>query len=100
MLAADDGKAATVAAIHDVKIRWNDPHDAPDAGQQVYESMFPVVEAAYHARGGTSPRLAGRPELVKGGRSDVRFAIDASGELYLYSKGDGVIRKVVGATGF
>ena len=27
-------------------------------------------------------------------------AIDASGELYLYSKGDGVIRKVVGATGF
>ena len=100
MLAADDGKAATVAAIHEVKIRWNDPHDAPDAGQQVYESMFPVVEAAYHARGGTSPRLAGRPELVKGGRSDVRFAIDASGELYLYSKGDGVIRKVVGATGF
>jgi hypothetical protein len=100
MLAADDGKPATVAAIHEVKVRWNDPNDAPDAGQQVYESMFPVVEAAYHARGGKSPRLAGRPELVKGGRSDVRFAIDGSGELYLYSKGDGVIRKVVGATGF
>jgi len=28
------------------------------------------------------------------------LSIDASGELYLYSKTDGVIRKVVGATGF
>ncbi len=100
MLAADDGKPGTLAAIHEVKVRWNDPHDSPDAGAQVYDSMFPVVEAAYHARGGKSPHLPGRQELVKGGRSDVRFAIDAAGELYLYSKGDGVIRKVVGATGF
>src|SRR5207244_9046662 len=51
-------------------------------------------------RGGKGPRLAGRPELVFGGRADVRFSIDAAGELYLYSKGDGVIRKVVGAGGF
>jgi Glucose / Sorbosone dehydrogenase len=100
MLAADDGKPGTLAAIHEVKVRWNDPNDSPDAGRQVYESMFPVVEAAYHARGGRSPHLPGRQELVKGGRADVRFAIDADGELYLYSKGDGVIRKVVGATGF
>jgi hypothetical protein len=34
-----------------------------------------------------------------GGRADVRFSIDNDGELYLYSKGDGVIRKVIGATG-
>jgi hypothetical protein len=100
MLAADDGKPGTLAAIHEVKVSWNDPHDSPDAGTQVYDSMFPVVEAAYHARGGKSPRLPGRQELVKGGRSDARFAIDAAGELYLYSKGDGVIRRVVGATGF
>jgi hypothetical protein len=39
-----------------------------------------------------SPRLAGQ-ELVKGGRSDVRFAVDANGESELYSQG--VIRKVV-----
>jgi hypothetical protein len=38
--------------------------------------------------------------MVFGGRADVRFSIDAAGELYLYSKGDGMIRKVVGATGF
>jgi len=90
MLAADDGQPGTVAAIHPVNLRWNG---------QVYDSMFPIVEAAYKARGGTSAHLPGRAELVKGGRADVRFSIDADGELYLYSKSDGVIRKVVGATG-
>ena len=91
MLAADDGKAASTARIHEVKVRWN---------KKAYDSMFPVVETAYHERGGKSQRLAGRPELVFGGRADVRFSIDAAGELYLYSKGDGVIRKVIGVTGF
>jgi hypothetical protein len=100
MLAADDGNAATLARIHELRVRWNDPADTPDAGKKVYDSMFPVVETAYHARGGKSPRLPGRQELVMGGRADVRFAIDADGELYLYSKGDGIIRKIVGAAGF
>ena len=100
MLAADDGKPGTTAAIHEVKLLWNDPHDSPDAGKKVYDSMFPIVEAAYHARGGKSPTLPGRAELVKGGRADVRFSIDANGELFLYSKGDGVIRAVVEAIGF
>jgi len=100
MLAADDGKPGTMAAVHEVKVLWNDPHDSPDAGKKVYDSMFEVVEAAYHARGGKSPHLPGRPEFVKGGRADVRFSIDANGELYLYSKGDGIIRAVVEAVGF
>jgi hypothetical protein len=82
-----------------VKLLWNDPNDSPDAGRKVYDSMFPIVEAAYHARGG-SPRLPGRADLVKGGRADVRLSIDANGELYLYSKSDGVIRAVVEAIGF
>ena len=98
MLAADDGKPGTMAAIHEVKLLWNDPHDSPDAGRTVYDSMFPIVEAAYRARGGR-PRPA-RADLVKGGRADVRFSIDANGELYLYSKSDGVIRAVVEAIGF
>ena len=89
-----------LAPIHEVKVRWNDPHGASEAGRQVYDSMFPIVESAYHARGGKSPHLPGRAELIKGGRADVRFAIDAAGELYLYSKGDGIIRKVAGASGF
>jgi len=100
MLAADDGKPETVAAMHEVRVRWHDPHGSTNGGSEVYDSMFPIVESAYHARGGKSPHLPGRGELVKGGRADVRFAIDAAGELYLYSKGDGIIRKVVGASGF
>jgi len=90
MLAADDGKPGTLAAIHEVKLRWNG---------SVHDSMFGIVAAAYKARGGKSEHLPGRADLVKGGRADVRFSVDADGELYLYSKGDGVIRKVIGATG-
>jgi hypothetical protein len=100
MLAADDGKPGTMAAIHEVRLLWDDPHDSPDAGKKVYDSMYPIVEATYHARGGTSPHLQGPKGLIMGGRADVRFSIDAGGELYLYSKSDGVIRSVVGATGF
>lgn len=100
MLAADDGKPGTLASIREVKLRWNDPRDAPDHGAKVYDSMFPIVEATYHARGGKHPRLQGPPGLIKGGRADVRVSIDASGELYLYSKSDGMIRKVVAASGF
>jgi glucose/sorbosone dehydrogenase len=91
MLAADDGKPETTAAIHEVRLLWN---------KKFYDSMFPIVEAAYHERGGKSSHLPGRAELVKGGRADVRFSIDADGELYLYSKGDGIIRAVVEAIGF
>ena len=58
-------QAETMAAIHEVRLRWNDPHDSPDAGSKVYDSMFPIVEAAYHARGGKSPKLPGPPGLVK-----------------------------------
>jgi imidazolonepropionase-like amidohydrolase len=100
MLAADDGKPETLAKIHEVRVRWNDPADSPDAGRKTYDTMWPVVEAAYHTRGGKSERLPGPRDLIFGGRSDVRFSIDAAGELYIYSKGDGMIRKVVGATGF
>src|SRR2546428_509819 len=91
MLAADDGKPGTMARIHEVKVRWKG---------KAYDSMFPIVESGYHERGGKSPRLPGRSDLIFGGRADVRFSIDAAGELYLYSKGDGMIRKVVGAMGF
>jgi hypothetical protein len=100
MLAADDGRPDTMASIHEVRLSWNDPHDSPDAGKQIYDSMFPIAEAGYHARGGQSAHLPGRAELVKGGRADARLSIDANGELYVYSKSDGVIRAIVGATGF
>ncbi len=88
MLAADDGDPATLAQLHQVKVRWND---------QVYDTLTPIVEAAYQARGGNDPDLPGRGTVSGSRRADARFAIDAGGELYIYSKSDGVIRKVVAA---
>lgn len=89
MLAADDGKPSSLAAIHEVQILWD---------KQVYDTMFPIAEAAYHSRGGKDPDLPGRATISGEGRADARFSIDAAGELYLYSKTDGMIRAVVGAT--
>jgi hypothetical protein len=98
MLAADDGDPKTMAERHEVKILWDNPNDAPDKGKQLYDAMFPIVESAYHHRGGKDPDLPGRGRTSGPGRADARFAIDAAGELYLMSKMDGVIRAVVAAT--
>ena len=98
MLAADDGKPATLAAMHDLKIVWDDPADTPDAGRQTYDTMFPIAKAAYRARGGKDPDLPGRAAVSGDGRADAHFAVDAAGELYIFSKTDGMIRVVTGAT--
>jgi glucose/sorbosone dehydrogenase len=87
MLAVDDGDPKTMAEIHEVKIA---------AGKEIYGTMAPITEAAYHARGGKAEHLPGAGR-VPGGRSDIRFAMDSDGELYILSKSDGVIRAVVGA---
>jgi len=84
-VAADDGDPKTMARTHEVKIAWND---------KVYQSMAPVNEIAYHARGGKAEHLPGS-ERVPGGRSDVRLAMDAAGELYIMTKSDGMIRAIV-----
>jgi Glucose / Sorbosone dehydrogenase len=88
MLAVDDGDPKTMAEIHELKIAWNN---------NVYRSMAPIVEAAYHARGGKAEHLPGA-ERVPGGRSDIRLGVDTAGELYIMSKSDGMVRAVVGAT--
>jgi len=88
MLAADDGDPKTMAETHEVKIGWND---------SIYRTMAPINEIAYHSRGGKAEHLPGA-ERVPGGRSDIRLAIDAAGELYIMTKSDGMIRAVVGAT--
>jgi hypothetical protein len=88
MLAADDGDPRTMAGMHDVKIAWND---------NVYRTMAPVNEIAYHARGGKAEHLPGA-ERVPGGRSDIRLARDGAGELYIMTKSDGMVRTIVSAT--
>ena len=85
MIAADDGRPGTLARLHELKIRWNG---------ETYATMFPIVETAYHARGGKDPNLPGSSTVSVDGRADIRFAIDASGELYILSKSDGMIRAV------
>jgi glucose/arabinose dehydrogenase len=88
IVSVDDGDPKTMAQMHEVKIACNN---------NVYWTMAPVVEAAYHARGGKAEHLPGA-ERVPGGRSDIRLATDSAGELYIISKSDGMIRTVVGAT--
>jgi hypothetical protein len=88
MVAADDGDPKTMAPMHEVRIAWKG---------EVYPRMAPINEVAYHARGGKAEHLPGAGR-VPGGRSDIRFGVDAAGELYIMSKSDGVIRAVVGAS--
>jgi hypothetical protein len=88
MLTADDGDPNTMAEMHEVKIIWN---------KEVYGTMAPITESVYHARGGKAEHLPGFAR-VSGGRSDIRFATDSDGELYIMSKSDGMIRAIVGAT--
>ena len=97
MLAADDGVATTFAEIHELRIWWDDPEDSPDHGKQQYPTMAPIVTAGYHARGGKDPDLPGSAAVAGSGRVDLRFATDRSGELYVLSKSDGMIRLVTRA---
>jgi hypothetical protein len=87
MLSDDDSDPKTMTEMHDVKIAWNN---------NVYQTMAPINEIAYHARGGKAEHLPGA-ERVPGGRSDIRLGVDAAGELYIMTKSDGMIRAVVGA---
>jgi hypothetical protein len=88
-----------MAVMHDVHLRWESPGRDPDAANREYPSAFPVVLAAYKARGGTDPDLPGTATVSGSGRADVRFGVDAAGELYLLSKVDGMIRAVVAVAG-
>jgi glucose/arabinose dehydrogenase len=88
MLAADDGDPKTVAEMHPIKVRWK---------SEVYGSMAPVTMSAYHARGGKAPGLPGTAKVAEEGRSDIHLWMDSAGELYIFSKSDGMIRMVTGA---
>ncbi len=88
MLAADDGKPETLAETHEIKLRWNG---------QLYDTMFSIAEAAYHSRGGLAKRLPGLALVSGDGRADAHVAVDAAGELYIFTKTDGTLRQVQGS---
>ena len=79
VLRADDGEAATLAAMHEV-----------DTG------LRRLVEETFRTRGGRGDTLPGVAAISGRGRVDVRFAVDNAGEIYLLTKSDGMIRQVVG----
>ncbi|GAC1658231.1 MAG: hypothetical protein NVS4B3_25450 [Gemmatimonadaceae bacterium] len=56
-----------------------------------------ITEETYRKRGGMGQTLPGMGAVSGRGRVDLRFAEDNEGELYLLTKSDGMIRKVIGA---
>lgn len=80
VFAADDGKATTLAPLHEV-----------DA------DLRRLTEEKFRERGGSGSALPGMAMVAGRGRVDLRFAVDNDGELYILTKSDGMIRKVVGA---
>jgi hypothetical protein len=98
LTAADDGNPATLASFHRIEVLWDNPRNA--AGLERFDRMYEIVANEYRARGGTDTDLPGSAtvsDLTGGGRADIRFAVDAAGELFILSKSDGMIRSVVAA---
>jgi mono/diheme cytochrome c family protein len=80
VLAADDGNPTTMAPFYEM-----------DAGRRQ------LTEQKYGERGGQGEALPGMAMVAGRGRVDLRFAVDNDGELYILTKSDGMIRKMVGA---
>ena len=80
VLKADDGDPASVAPIHEMDM-----------------NMRRITEETYRKRGGRGQTIPGMAMISGRGRVDLRFAQDNDGELYILTKSDGMIRKVVGA---
>lgn len=76
LLAADDGNPLTLAPLHELGTR-----------------LRSLSEATYKRRGGQATSLPGRGAVAGAGRVDIRLAEDSDGELYVLSKGDGMIRE-------
>jgi hypothetical protein len=72
---------------------------SPTTAIRTYPTLFPIVESAYHARGGKSLHLPGKAASAPNGRVDLRVAVDRQREIYFLTKSDGAIRAVTGVTG-
>jgi len=77
VLAADDGNPLSLAPIHELGTR-----------------LRSLSEETYRRRGGPDAGLPGRGAVAGRGRIDLRLAEDNEGELYVLTKGDGMIREV------
>ena len=79
VLAADDDNPLTLAPLHELGTR-----------------LRALSEETFRRRGGKGDTLPGRGAVAGAGRVDIRLAEDNAGELYVLTKGDGMIREVRG----
>lgn len=96
MIGKDDGVRTSLATVHELQIVFN--------GQA--RRLFDVISKQYKAKGGTSGQaLPGTATATAGsdidgvaygsGRADIRLGMDSDGELYVMSKSDGMIRRMM-----
>jgi hypothetical protein len=76
VLAADDGNPLTLAPLHELGTR-----------------LRALSEETFRRRGGQGDNLPGFGAVAGRGRVDIRLAEDNDGELYVLTKGDGMIRE-------
>jgi hypothetical protein len=79
ILAADDGDPLTLAPLHELTHR-----------------LRALSEETFRRRGGQGDNLPGFGAVSGRGRVDIRLAEDNAGELYVLTKGDGMIREILG----
>jgi hypothetical protein len=115
---ASKGMPGKQARIHEVQVMYKSADQSP-AQRAEKRRMFDIVADAFARKGGIRSKdcvlpdgTSGPQGLVAcgsrghgtdpdgvkygGGRADVRLAMDGDGEIYLMSKGDGMIRKLTG----
>jgi len=113
---ATHGQRNQQAQIQELQIMYKSPFDTanPSATKR---QMFSIVADAYSHKGGTpgpnlvlpgrggattgwrdaehkQPKADPDGTVYGGGRADIRMALGGDGELYVLSKGDGMIRKM------
>jgi hypothetical protein len=109
MIANDDGNRTSLATAHELQVVFDSLYDNPDQGP-VNRRLFDIVAEEYTHRGGDASggsALPGSANVTSGndpdgvpyggGRADIRLALGGDGEIYVLSKSDGLIRKLVAA---
>ena len=106
---ATRGLSNKLAEIHELQVVYKSPYENSAQGA-VKRRMFDIVADAYsHKQGIAIPKVAlpGMAALTAagqldpyglaygGGRADLRLSMDSDGEIYLTSKSDGMIRKLM-----
>ena len=113
---ATRGQRNRAAQIHELQIMYKGPNNTN--GKPTDARMFDIVAQTYSSKGGTpaqdrvlpgaaaattgwrdaektQPKTDPEGKPYGGGRADIRIAIGGDGELYVLSKSDGMIRKMV-----